>query len=1121
MSELFRPISTEQLASWLFGELDSRDSAFGIPREHFFVPRPNHPCRTAVFDQLIDTPFGPAAGPHTQMAQNIIAAWLCGARYIELKTVQTLDELDVSKPCIDMQDEGYNVEWSQELKVHESFDEYLRAWVLIHALHHKLGFPGDSPAVVFNMSVGYDLAGIKQPNMQWFLAQMRDCSIYKDDIVEQVARFYPAVLDLEIPDCISDNVTLSTMHGCPPGEIEKISTYLIQDRLLHTYVKCNPTLLGPGRVRELLNEQLKYTDVEVPDIAFEHDLAFDDAVPIITNLRDVARNSGRAFGVKLSNTLEVRNTRTVFNPAEEMSYLSGRPLHAITVNLADKLAQEFAGELPLSFSAGATRSNTPNLLAAGMQTVTVCSDLLRTGGYLRLLDYVEAVESAMAAAGATSISEFIVNKSGGDTDVRSAAMRNLSDYATRSTTDADNIKSGFDRSHTKTRRPLEAFDCIKAPCTDECPLEQDVPAYMAAVREDKLSEAERIVRRDNPIPCILGRVCDHQCEHVCVRTHIDEPLAIRDIKRFILDANSDHAPRKTSDIATGKVAIIGAGPGGMSAAQELVAAGMHVEIFEEHDYGGGMVGGVVPEYRLPQEVFDRDFAVLEKLGVEVHYNVRVGKDIQLSELRQDGFEYIVIMAGAQRSKTLALSGEECDDVVDALEFLRRSRENRALTIGNRVGIIGAGDSAMDCARVAWRQNSRNVTLIYRRTIDQMPADREEIEQLAAEGVDIIEMAKPDSLIVEGGRLRALQCNRTRYTGDFDASGRKIPQAIPDSYFDVPLDTLIMAISQHAVLDFLEDEPVRINERGYIDVDPETFETSVPGLYAGGDVVNDGPASIVKAAAAGKAIADGILRRTAPAGNRLRRQQDDVPALVRKRGQVQRRIPAPQTDPGSRRNFDEVVLTYGEDEARAEASRCLDCDTYCSLCVGVCPNLALLTYPIQPFSVSLPKLDDDTHAYSNERETFEIAQPSQVAVLTDLCNECGNCTTFCPTSGRPYRDKPRLYTERSEFEAQPDNAFLIEKDGEHWAMEGRWQDETHRIELNGGLDYYAPAFKARLDPDSFDVRQLEATGQPGSSSLEPCAEMYVLLRGLLQSMPYLPLTNSPQPGGRIAQPGYEE
>ena len=161
------------------------------------------------------------------MAQNIVVAWLCGARFIELKTVQTLDRLDVNKPCIDMEDEGYNVEWSQELRMYQSFDEYLRAWVLIHALHRRLGFPGERPGMVFNMSVGYDLAGILQPNVQWYLDTMRDASAYLEGHVEIVARHFPEVREVPIPADLSDNVTLSTMHGCPPGEIERIAGYLL------------------------------------------------------------------------------------------------------------------------------------------------------------------------------------------------------------------------------------------------------------------------------------------------------------------------------------------------------------------------------------------------------------------------------------------------------------------------------------------------------------------------------------------------------------------------------------------------------------------------------------------------------------------------------------------------------------------------------------------------------------------------------------------------------------------------------------------------------------------------------------------------------------------------------
>ena len=1130
MSELFQPIAVEQLVAWVFSELDTRNSVFGIPRQHFYFPREDAPFRTTAYGHPLETPFGPAAGPHSQMAQNIVAAWLCGARYIELKTVQTLDVLNVPKPCIDMEDEGYNVEWSQELKVYQSFDEYLRAWVLIHALHHKFGFPGESPGIVFNLSVGYDLEGIQKPNMQWFLDQMRDCSAYKQTYVDQIARFYPKIRDLEIPNCLSDNVTLSTMHGCPPDEIESISAYLLRERRLHTLVKCNPTLLGPERVRTLLNEDLKYTDVVVPDAAFGHDLVYADAVPMLSNLRIIAKECGLAFGVKLTNTLEVENFRPVFDEAQKMMYLSGRPLHAITVNLAHMLAEEFEGDLPMSFSAGANCFNAPQLLAAGVQTITVCSDLLKTGGYLRLLKYLESVDNAFSNVGAASIEEFVLKSANAGAigrDVRATARLNLRRYAEQARSDPKNMKGTFDTSHTKTSRELGLFDCIKAPCVDECPLNQKVPRYMRAVRDGDFAEALRVVRSDNPLPCILGRVCDHLCAQACIRTHLDEPLAIRDIKRFIMDREQNPAVGQQARPSGKKVAIIGAGPGGIAAASELAHGGFEVEIFEQHPYAGGMVGGVVPEYRLPQSIFDRDFRMLKELGVRIHYDKKAGRDFGLSQLRREGFDQIVIMVGAQLSKTLKLEGEDCDGVMDALHFLRRSREGDPIEFGERVGIIGAGDTAMDCARVAWRRSHGRVTLIYRRTIDQMPADREEVAHLVEEGIEVLELVKPQRLVVEDGKLRALTCRRMVFAGDRDASGRKIPHEVADSDFEVPLDTLIMAISQHAVLDFFDNEQIALNNRGYIEVDPVTFETSVPGVYAGGDVVNEGPASIVKAAAAGKAIANSILGHHSPDDEAAENAPVDPVPLLRQRAHREWRIPAPLTPLEDRHNFKEVVLTYSEQQARAEAARCLNCDSYCSLCVGVCPNLALQTYRTEPFEVLLPKLSlAGNEIRIDPGAKYRVGQPFQIAVLTDFCNECGNCTTFCPTSGQPYRDKPRLYLDRRDFAEQEDNAFMVFRDGNQWTMDARWQGTTHRIELNGKLDYTGPLFRARVNPATFEVEQAEPIGSGNAAdplSLEHCAAMYVLLQGLRQSMPFLPTAwpDDETTAGKIAHPGYAE
>ena len=1063
MSDLFQPIASEQLIEWVFSELESRDSVFGISRRHFFVPAENDPFRTTAFGQLLETPFGPAAGPHSQMAQNIVAAWLCGARYIELKTVQTLDVLNVSKPCIDMEDEGYNVEWSQELRIHQSFDEYLRAWVLIHALHHKLGFPGLSPGVVFNLSVGYDLEGIRKPNMQWFLDRVRNCSADLDALVSQVARFHPAVSGIEIPTRMSDNVTLSTMHGCPPEEIGSICNYLMQERHLHTFVKCNPTLLGPERVRHILHDELGFSDAVVPNEAFEHDLAYGDAVPLLKDLQATAEDSGLEFGVKLSNTLQVENFRSIFDESEKMMYLSGRPLHAITVNLAADLAEEFSGGLPISFSAGADCFNAPQLLGAGMQTVTTCSDLLKTGGYLRLLQYLENTSDAFASAEAASINEYILKTAGAAEtggDVAIAAQKNLRRYARQTCQDRMLKKGALYTSHSKTTRKLGLFDCIEAPCVDQCPVDQKVPQYMQAVRDDDLETAVRLTRSDNPVPAMLGRVCDHLCEPVCIRTHLDEPLAIRHIKRFIMEHEKSPVTGEQQPPAGKKAAIIGAGPGGMAVASELARAGFAVEIFEMHPYAGGMVGGAIPGYRLPTGVIEQDLFVLEALGVKIHYNMMAGRDVHLSQLRQSGFQHIIITIGAQLGKKLGLEGEDCDGVMDALHFLRQSREGNPAEIGKRIGIIGAGDTAMDCARTAWRlanaQSDGQVSVIYRRTIDQMPADREEVKCLLEEGIAVIELVKPQQLLVEEGKLQSLLCRRMEYRGDRDASGRKIPHEVSDFDFEVPLDTLILAISQHAILDFFDHEPVAVNKRGYIEVDPVTFETSIPGVYAGGDVVNDGPSSIVEAAADGKAIAKSILGRHGSDAESAEVGTFDTADLLRRRSRREWRIPVPHSALTDRKNFKEVVQGYTAEQARSEAARCLDCHSYCSICVGVCPNLALQTIQVEP-SDALPA-----------RQTY------QIVVLADLCNECGNCTTFCPTSGEPYRDKPRLYIDREEFEAQRNNAFMLFSDP--WAMEARWAGVTRRIELSDEWD------------DGGDLAD---------------AVMRLLLQGLRRSMPYLP------------------
>ncbi|MDH5615801.1 MAG: FAD-dependent oxidoreductase, partial [Acidimicrobiia bacterium] len=1042
--------------------------------------------------------------------------------------------------------------------------------------------------MIFNMSVGYNLEGILRPNVQWYLDTMLDASEYLPAYVEIVARRYPEVRDLDIPTLISDTITLSTMHGCPPDEIERITHYLLEERKLHTSVKCNPTLLGAERVRKIINEDLAFVDVPIPDEAFGHDLKYVDAVPMFHNLRRIAAKQNRTFGLKLSNTLEVDNWRTVFD-RDEMMYLSGRALHPVTTNLASKISEEFRGDLMISFAGGADCFNVGDLLAGGMRTVTVCSDLLKTGGYLRMLQYMENLDLAMDEVGAVDLTDFIartaISREGFeefvpllrwsaltdsglalDTDECSAlaeslvdtdgpvadgvaawasahgfdqgrteelvdlvvkvlARLNLRHYAEKVRTDWRYEKESFRMDRSKTPRKLGLFDCIEAPCLDECPVDQKVPQYMNAVRNGDFLEAVKLTREDNPLPSILGQVCDHLCENTCIRTHLDQPLAIRHMKKFIMGQEEQPVMFRKRPGSGPKVAVIGAGPAGLSAAQALGYAGFAVTIYEAHPYAGGMVGGAIPAYRLPQAQIDQDMAILEELGVEICYGQSAGVDFTLAGLRTDGFQSIFVAVGAQLAKRLNLEGEDADGIMDALLFLRSVREEQPVPIGARVGVIGAGDTAMDAVRSALRVGASEASLIYRRTIDQMPADPEEIHACKDEGIGIIELAAPHALHIEDGKLAGLICTKTEYQGDRDASGRKIPHDVPGSEFEIPLDTLILAISQHSVLDFFGDESPVLTTRGYIEVDPFTFESSIPGVYAGGDVAAGGPSSIVKAAADGKAVAAAIIAALGEAPSMLEDQpvHVDLHEMTVRRARREYRVPIEFSPLDQRGGFDETVLGYTAEQAIAEASRCLDCHEICSLCVGVCPNMALMTYEMEPFAAALPALTVDGAAVvAGEKQAYRAAQNLQIAVLTDFCNECGNCTTACPTSGDPYKDKPRLYLDRADFEAEKDNAFMVFTDG---SVEGRWNGETHRLSVNGAVEYWSPSFSARLDLETFGL--LEATAGAGtvegqSLSLAPAADMFVLLQGLRGSMAHLPaMSGDTASGARIGNPGYEE
>ncbi len=417
MSEATPPLTPMSLGS-LLGRIDhewaSRKKIFDLPNARIWRPDPAIDLGFEFLGRRCASPVGPAAGPHSQLAQNIVLAWLGGSRLFELKTVQILDDLVINRPCIDAETIGYNIEWSQELTVPQSLTEYVKAWMLVEILRHwepLAEFVGPDPGPhVFDMSVGYDLAGISSPKVDAFIRGMRDATGEIDRLRAELTGPWAAFADHDFDPVVSDTLTLSTFHGCPPEEIEGITKHLVAEHDLDVIVKLNPTLLGYETVAGIVNDELGYTDVVVKESAFAEDLQFDRGLELIEELRSFAHERGRRFGIKLTNTLVVDNTKG-FMPDETM-YLSGPPLHVLAMTLLDRLATALPGRLDVpghdgdvmvSFSAGISRSNLADALATGVNPASVCTDLLKPGGYGRLAPMLKALTTEVRESGHTDL----------------------------------------------------------------------------------------------------------------------------------------------------------------------------------------------------------------------------------------------------------------------------------------------------------------------------------------------------------------------------------------------------------------------------------------------------------------------------------------------------------------------------------------------------------------------------------------------------------------------------------------------------------------------------------------------------------------------------------------------
>ena len=1091
MSHIMRPQSFAALLRWIEREYKEKDSIFGIHKSLFWQPKKTRYFTPDLFSNELASPIGPAAGPNTQLTQNIIASWLSGARYIELKTVQIMDELEFGRPCIDVEDEGYNAEWSQELKLEQSVREYVKAWVLFPVLERLLGWEKALPGgVLFNMSVGYNLEGILQPRMQTFIAKMLDSSEEIAEYKEVLRREFPQYADISVRNTLTNSATLSTMHGCPPDEIGKIAKYLLEDRGFHLFVKLNPTLLGRDEVRETLNRTLGYTSIQIPDPVFDHDLKYPQAVEIVKMMKKSSKKTGKFFGVKLSNTLALYNHRRLM-PGEEM-YMSGRALYPVTMNLWNRLSKEFSGDLNVSYSAGADALNMANIFSCGALTVTMASDLLKPGGYSRIEQCLENLETAMAEKDAGSLAEFAVNRAA---NLEKAAVDSLIE---------ERYKKSYYPAAPKVSSGLGLFDCIEAPCVAQCAVCQDVPEYAGRIAKGDYDGALWTILRQNPLPGLTGHICTHLCETRCTRVNYDEAVGIRALKRFA----AEHGKASFVDSKTGKlgiekndrrVAIIGAGPSGLAAAMDLALCGCEVTVYESRKRPGGMMA-IAPVFRLPQEVLDEDVKRITDLGVKLELGHRVTESPE--KLLEKGFDAVYVATGFPKDLSLDIEGVDAKGVWTAMGLLDEVLEGGKPEMGKKALIIGGGNTAMDAARTAQRLTGAPVTVVYRRTKDEMPAIDEEKEALFEEGNLLEELAIPQKIIVKDGRVRGLECERATL-GEPDASGRRCPVPTGEK-FALEGDSIVVAIGQAADTALFKDGRVELKKNGSVAV-ACNGRTRSAGVYAGGDVIS-GPDIVIRACADGMRAARAICEELgvsfdcsyAPYLPRLTSEEilEVKKARTRKvEPRRERHLPIAQ-----RKAFELVEQTLSEADAVAEAKRCLQCSSHCDKCVEVCPNRANYGYVALPISVKAPIFAlRDKAVEIIGAHNFTLAQSRQILHIEDFCNECGNCASFCVHEGKPYMDKPRVCLNDGDFLAHDDNVYRVSKSLIRRREGGA---EMRLCVTDSGFVYEDDFLVVELDKGFGVVNAKVKKSFEGERSLLCAVEMSVVYSGIESSVSWI-------------------
>jgi putative selenate reductase len=612
----------------------------------------------------------------------------------------------------------------------------------------------------------------------------------------------------------------------------------------------------------------------------------------------------------------------------------------------------------------------------------------------------------------------------GDDNLQAAALANLGSYSKKVISSPAYRREYIRPPDIKSDRELGMFDCIAAPCRDTCATRQDIPDYLWHTSRGETDNAFGVILSTNPFPSVTGMVCDHLCQNKCTRMNYDDPLQIREVKRFISECGT--ACRAPAPDNGKKAAVIGAGPAGLSCAFYLRMAGFSVDVFEARPKAGGMVRYAIPGFRLTDEAVEKDINRITGLGVNILYDTLVDRQ-KFSEIREN-YPYIFVGPGAQIASPLSIEGTDASGVLDPLQFLFAARAGAGTGIGRNVVIIGGGNTAMDAARTAYRLAGRDgrVTVVYRRTVNEMPADQGEIREVLNEGITILELTAPERIIVSGGSVTGLVCSRMELKGS-DRSGRPAPVKIEGSDFEILCDTIIPAIGQVTDTDFAGHDDLSVGEAPY--------RTQIKGVYTGGDAMR-GASTAINAIGDGRKAAEQIIRDAGISLNSpepgsqsglsagisqtglepgLQRGLSYDELMIKRASRIHAR-PEPVTADDERRTFNLLSATKDSTAMQEEAGRCLWCDEICSICTTVCPNFANRTYTVTPFSRMLQKAvrtGNDEIIFKDDI-IYEVNQQYQILHIANFCNECGNCNTFCPASGAPYREKPKFWLTTESF-----------------------------------------------------------------------------------------------------------